>query len=186
MTTEVVLLPVPANNQIPDKQKRKKIPRKFKTIFFIFFALYFISTLLGAALVPGRLDIESASFALSINENGASLLCAERCFFALFLFLAGFSFLHYPIPLLFLLCEGVFTGINIKLLMYKFGAFSSFSFAILTSCLILLDVFVFAFCFCYVNDPNRSIRSVLYNGIPYLLYVAFSLLLNYLITLLFQ
>ena len=93
MNTEIALLPVPADTLVTDKTKTVKIPRKYKTVFLVFFALYFISTLLGAALVPGRLDIEYASFALSIVGNGASLFCAERCFFALFL-IPTFFFLY--------------------------------------------------------------------------------------------
>lgn len=184
MNTEIALLPVPADTLVTDKTKTVKIPRKYKTVFLVFFALYFISTLLGAALVPGRLDIEYASFALSIVGNGASLFCAERCFFALFLYFAGFSFLRYPVPLLFLMSEGVFTGIGIKLLMYKFGVFPSLAFAFLTACLVLLDVSVFSFCFS--NSASGNGKIIFFGNIAvYLLYFALSLLFSFLITLLF-
>lgn len=185
MNTEISLLPVPVNTPIPDKPKREKIPKKYKIIFLVFLAAYFISTLLGAALVPGRLDIESASFVLSITENGASLFCAERCFFALFLFFVGFSFLRYPVSLLFLICEGIITGIIIKLIMYQYSVFSSLVFAFLTSCLILLDIFIISFCFSYVFPQRTRFFPILYNALAYILYAVFSLLFSYLITLLF-
>ncbi|MBO5981340.1 MAG: hypothetical protein J6Q24_02720, partial [Clostridia bacterium] len=95
------------------------------------------------------------------------------------------SFLRHPVPLLFLICEGIVTGINIKLLMYQQGFFSSFTFAFITACLILLDVFIFSFCFLYIYPTNRSAFSIMRNASVYIFYSALSLLFSYLITLLF-
>ncbi len=185
MDKQLSLMPVPADVSVSDKLNREKISRKFKTVFFVFFVLYFVSTLLGAALVPGRLDIDSVAFMQSISENGVSLFCAERCFFALFLFFSGFSFLRYPVSLLALTCAGVFTGICIKLLMYEYGFFCSLFLATFTACLVLMDIFAFSFCFYYVYPAKKNAHSIILNVSVYIVYIALSFLFSYLITLLF-
>ena len=185
MDKQLSLLPVPADVSVSDKLNREKNSRKFKTVFFVFFVLYFVSTLLGAALVPGRLNIESADYRLSVTEYGVSLFCAERCFFALFLFFSGFSFLRFPAPLAASVCRGMYTGISVKLLLYNCGFFSSLAFVFLTACLILLDVFVFSFCFSFIYPSKRNALSIFRNASTYLTYSLSSLLLSYLITLLF-
>lgn len=137
-----ILLPVPSDATYAEENKFTPSRKTLKVLFSLFFAVYLVSTLLGAALVPGRLELDGISFSLSIAENGAFFLCAERCFFALFLLIFVFSPFRLPASLNFVLLVGVQSGVCIRLLLYNGNPFLSFLLALLISVQILFDVFL--------------------------------------------
>ncbi len=185
MDSNSSLLPVPVHSHFDASNQRiiKTVPKKQRRVFLFFFALYLFSTLLGAALVPGRMEIEPESFVLSFTEIGASFFCTERCFFALFMFFSCFSFLKYPFSLAFATWEGVFTGIVIRLLMYLRGYIFTIAFALLTVCFIFSDIFISAFCFGYDNHSRKTPLMLIITLVIFLVYCAFSYLLSYLLFL---
>lgn len=159
MVTENNLLPVPYSRQYSEETE-VKLKRKFKKdVFLFFFAVYLVSTLLGAALVPGKLELDGISFSLSITANGASFLCVERCFFALFLIFAGFTPFRFPVSFTFSLFSGTYTGICIRLLLYCGNPLVSAVLAFLFAAQMLSDVFVSVSCF-YVLRDNRTKRHI--------------------------
>lgn len=181
------LLPVPVSScfGIENQKNINTVPKKHRRVFLFFFALYLISTLLGAALVPGRLEIEPESFVLSFTELGAFCVCTERCFFALFMFFCCFSFLRFPVSFTFAVYEGVFTGIVIRLILYSRSYLVSFAAAFLLTCLIIADVLASTFCACFDSRSLRAWRRVILSVSFFALYILVSYFLSYLISLLF-
>ncbi len=136
------LLPVPANAQYTEENKFKVKRKMPKGSFVLLFGVYLVSTLLGVALVPGRLELDELSFSMSVAQNGASFLCVERCFFALFLVFFGFTALRIPFSFIFVLFNGVYSGICIRLLLYNGSPFVSFALSLLFSFQLICDVFL--------------------------------------------
>ncbi len=181
------LLPVPVSSYfgVENQNNIKTVPKKHRRVFLFFFALYLISTLLGAALVPGRLEIEPESFVLSLTELGAFCICTERCFFALFMFFGCFSFLRFPVSFTFVVYEGIFTGIVIRLILYSRSYLISFAAAFLLACLIVSDVLASTFCACFDVRSLRAWLRVIFSVSFFALYILVSYFLSYIISLLF-
>lgn len=156
MNAENCLLPVPVNNNGTNTEtvlNLRKVKRGGKIyLFLLFFAIYLLSTLLGAALVPGRLKLDGTLFLLSVTGNGALFLCAERCFFALFYLILSFTFLRFPAAVSFMCVTGLYMGICIRLIIYTVSPLFSVLVSALFAVQIILD------CLC-VFAPYR-IESV--------------------------
>ncbi len=189
MNADNYLLPVPVFSENNTAFENTKKTRKVNTGFFLFvFALYLLSTLLGSALVPGKLKLDSSSFLLSVTVNDATFLCAERCFFALFYLVCGFTFLRYPVSFLFTVFIGTYTGICIRLLVYGSGALSSVITALLLALQIIADVFCAALPLYFVPCDNNKLKlkpTLIYCSC-FVAYVILSLLFSFLISLMLK
>lgn len=190
MAEKSCLLPVAI---LPPKTEEDVIKpeRKIqKGVFAFFFAVYLVSTLLGAALVPGKMELDGISFALSIIGNGASFLCVERCFFAFFLLFAGFTVFRILFSLLFSVGIGIYTGICVRLLLYSMSALSSAALSLIFAFQILFDVFISVVCFYVLPYRNKSPSLkrvslyvscfIVYFLVTYSLSLLISLMLKYL------
>lgn len=189
MNTENRLLPVPVYTKSGTVYENIKKTRKVNASFFMLvFALYLLSTLLGSALVPGKLKLEGSVFLLSVSQNGATFLCAERCFFAFFYLICGFTPLRFPTSLLVSVFSGIYTGICIRLLVYRSGALSSVVISFFLALQLLADVFCASSAF--YAYPHKTVKRRFKNYLMYctciITYVFISLFLSFLITLMLK
>jgi hypothetical protein len=177
-------LPVPVALFTKNVGMIKGVRKKYINVFVAFFALYLVSTLLGAALVPGRLELSGEFFARSASAYGAPFLSTERCFFALFLLFASLTVFGFPASACVCLFGGVYTGICCRLLIYKNGALDSVALAILFSVQIILDVALSLSPFVGLSVVKGFTLKKLFAYISvFVLYAAFSLATSFFITL---
>ena len=184
MENNNLLLPVPVVFFNKSFGTIKFVRKKYINVFVAFFAVYLVSTLLGAALVPGRLELSGELFARSATAYGALFLATERCFFALFLLFAALTVFGFPASACVCLLGGIYTGICCRLLMYTNGAFASVVLAILISVQIILDVALSLSPFVGLGVVKDFAFRKLFAYISFfVLYVAFSLAISFFITL---
>lgn len=143
MHNEKRFLPVSVSVGSDTVYENIKKTRKVKNGWFLLvFALYLLSTLLGAALVPGRLCLSHDIYLFYTTSNSVSILFEERCFFALFYLFCGFTLLKIPCCLLFVVSSGLHIGILARLSIQYQKPFTYALLALLFALTIIIDVFI--------------------------------------------
>ncbi len=171
MNTENTNLPVPFISNFSVPPKTECFSNGGAYVFLFLFALYLLSTLLGSAVVSGRLELNSATLALQITSGGA-FLCTERCFLALFSVIIGFTFLKFLFAPCFALICGILTGVCVTVLLYGGSVGVSVLLAAFFSLQIIFDILFYWYIICSnpVKNGKITVRTFSFQFISLFVY----------------